>query len=90
MKLTKAEIAKLPKELQEELKLDRDRGLADKVYEVLDEELPMSINEVLVALWEKYSEVHTRSSVAGSLSYQHNQGWARRCGLGSYVKVPEA
>lgn len=65
----KADSSKFPKELRDQLRTGRTSGVSDMVYEALDDETPMDVNEILIAIWTDHKVVMKRSSVLSSLNY---------------------
>ena len=83
-------VGDLPEELRAQLRGGRRLGTSLMLIEVLDETVPMSLNQILVAVWNKYHVVITRETAASVMAYSAKRGKVRRCGKGSYVKVKAA
>lgn len=81
--------ADLPAELQAELKGKRQSNTQAYVLEVLPPKggEPMSVNDIIVAVWQAHKTVIKRASVLAALQALAAKNQARRAGTGAYTQV---
>lgn len=79
----------LPDELLEQLTLRpaRFRGLQGQLVQVLPTygEPPISLNSIVIALWNEFQVVARRNSVTSGVNALIHKGIARRAGAGCYT-----
>lgn len=80
--MTREERKKLPKELREQLV---EKRVTDMLEEALEEsDVPMSVNDLLKAIWAHHGIVQKRNNIIAALHRLKSQGRVRRCGRGSW------
>lgn len=88
--ITREVAADLPEELQEQLKLggggSKGPTTADRVLSVLNDQTPLSINEVLVAIWKQDQVVAKRTTVSTAINNLRKAGLVRRLGRGRVMR----
>lgn len=90
------DVNELPEELRAQLRTGRvaipvDEAITEAVNE---SELPLTVNDILVAVWRKTGAVVKRPTMIGKLNRMVKAHELRKCGQGAYTgplpaQVPE-